>query len=308
MRSRNIKPGFFDNEVLAEGGPCVQILFSGLWCLADREGRLEDRPVRIKVKIFPYYEPFIGLTVGPPLSNGGPTVIERLIQILSEREFIKRYEVEGKRYIQILNFPKHQSPHNTEKASIIPKIPDSYNFNGGSTVNPPLSNGGSRPDSLIPDSLIPDSLIPDLGLSKDKPQPSAESPDSDRPWKEPPKNQPKKPKLHFSKKVGEQFEAIKAECDALLKLPHKNGKPFNPYMFVQKAVNNNGHPEAIYATLRHMHGGWDGIDTPVGWWNSVFNKYNGTFNEQDHTKQTQVFKKYIDSPKIKKLIQGIGGE
>lgn len=149
------------------------------------------------------------------------------------------------------------------------------------------------------------------GLSKDKPQPPlvAESDDSDSvPWKEPPKKQPKKSNPHFSKKVGEQFESIKIECNAILKLPYKNGKKFNPYLFVQKAVNNNGHPEAIYKTLRQMRGGWDGIDTPIGWWNNVLNKYNGNFNEQDHTAQSQKFKEYIGSPKIKKLIQGIGGE
>ena len=46
-RARNIKPGFFANENLAECDPLARLLFAGLWCLADREGRLEDRPKRI---------------------------------------------------------------------------------------------------------------------------------------------------------------------------------------------------------------------------------------------------------------------
>jgi len=46
-RSRNIKPGFFRNEMLAECSPLARLLFAGLWCLADRFGRLEDRPKRI---------------------------------------------------------------------------------------------------------------------------------------------------------------------------------------------------------------------------------------------------------------------
>jgi hypothetical protein len=163
MRARNIKPGFFDNEVLAMGGPCAQILFEGLWCLADREGRLEDRPLRIKAKIFPYYEPVIGLTVNPPLSNGESTVIERLIQFLSDKGFVSRYKIGETRYIQITNFTKHQSPHKTEKGSVIPAIPDGYKNNGEPTVNPPLDNGGSRPDSLI--HGFTDSLIPDLKIS-----------------------------------------------------------------------------------------------------------------------------------------------
>lgn len=49
-RSRNIKPGLFKNEVLGVADPIYTILFQGLWVLADREGRLEDRPMRIKAE------------------------------------------------------------------------------------------------------------------------------------------------------------------------------------------------------------------------------------------------------------------
>jgi hypothetical protein len=53
-RARNIKPGFFLNDELAECEPLARLLFAGLWCIADREGRLEDKPKRIKVEILPY--------------------------------------------------------------------------------------------------------------------------------------------------------------------------------------------------------------------------------------------------------------
>jgi len=46
MRSRNIKPGFFMNELLPEIELLGRLLFIGLWLLADREGRLEDRPLQ----------------------------------------------------------------------------------------------------------------------------------------------------------------------------------------------------------------------------------------------------------------------
>jgi len=32
----------------------ARLLYPGLWMLADREGRLEDRPLRIKAEILPY--------------------------------------------------------------------------------------------------------------------------------------------------------------------------------------------------------------------------------------------------------------
>ena len=44
MRARNIKPGFFKNDALAELDFAGRLLFIGLWGIADRAGRLEDRP------------------------------------------------------------------------------------------------------------------------------------------------------------------------------------------------------------------------------------------------------------------------
>lgn len=52
-RARNIKPGFFKNELLAEMPPEIRLLFMGLWCIADREGRFEERPKKIKMELFP---------------------------------------------------------------------------------------------------------------------------------------------------------------------------------------------------------------------------------------------------------------
>ena len=162
MRSRNIKPGFFKNEHLAELSAADRLLFIGLWCLADREGRLEDRPKRIKMELMPMdnYDASSGLD---GLEHGG---------------FITRYVIEGKGIIEIGSFCKHQSPHGTEKDS---ELPDS---NGMLTANERGKNGqvtghkrlinvkeresevNKRPDSLIPDSLIPDSPKPVVAPAK----------------------------------------------------------------------------------------------------------------------------------------------
>lgn len=53
-RKRDLKPGFFKNEALAELPPLTRMFFAGLWCWADREGRLEDRPKKLKGEILPY--------------------------------------------------------------------------------------------------------------------------------------------------------------------------------------------------------------------------------------------------------------
>jgi hypothetical protein len=146
MRARNIKPGFFTNELLGTYDPIVSLLFAGLWCLADKDGRLEDRPLRIKAELFPYRD---SLDV-----NGYLTVLER-------DGFITRYEVGGKGYIQVEAFERHQSPHHTEKARGYPANPESLQGSGCKEALAPLSNREkkvpTRSDSLIhgfTDSLI----------------------------------------------------------------------------------------------------------------------------------------------------------
>ena len=103
-RARNIKPGFFKNDLLAECHPLARILFAGLWCEADREGRLEDRPKRIKADCLPYDE----------------CDIENLLNELHSRGFILRYVVGTNSYIAVAEFTKHQMPHHKEVPSVIP--------------------------------------------------------------------------------------------------------------------------------------------------------------------------------------------
>ena len=103
-RARNIKPGFFCNDGLVELPFEVRLLFIGLWTLADREGRLEDRPKRIRMEIFP----------------GDDVNVDQALGMLAKAGFIVRYEVEERRYIEVLNFAKHQNPHPREAASTIP--------------------------------------------------------------------------------------------------------------------------------------------------------------------------------------------
>lgn len=145
-RARNIKPALFKNEILGVADPMATLLFEGLWLLADKAGRLEDRPIRIKGELFPYRD---GLDV------------EGLLRFLASEGFIIRYTVQAKRYIQVENFDKHQNPHRNEPESIIPSVSEgciTTDF-GGSTS---ALIGSAPADSLIPDSgfLIPDSLTP----------------------------------------------------------------------------------------------------------------------------------------------------
>jgi hypothetical protein len=146
-RARNLKPGFFRNADLAELPFEARLLFAGLWTLADRDGRLEDKAKQIKIELFP----------------ADNVDCDALLDLICKTKMLERYEVDGVRYLQVVNFNKHQNPHRDEKPSTIP-VNDKH---GASTVQAQCKQEintvsiGLTPDSgfLTADSLIPDSLI-----------------------------------------------------------------------------------------------------------------------------------------------------
>lgn len=125
-RQRTIKPGFFKNEHLCSLSPFARLLFAGLWTISDRQGRLEDRPKRLKAEILPYDT--------CPECDG-----DDLIRQLSDAGFITRYVVDGKGFIEINNFLKHQNPHPKESPSEIPPKPSSVKSNGNSVASNVIS-------------------------------------------------------------------------------------------------------------------------------------------------------------------------
>ena len=146
-RSRNIKPSIMDNEELAELEPMARLLFIYLWMLADRDGRLEDRPKRIAAQALAYDR---HADVGAMLDG------------LHAGGFILRYKSGGLDLIQIVAFEKHQNPHIREAASELPppkqgttKARAKHNL-GSASAQPKPERAGLIPDS---GSLIPDSLI-----------------------------------------------------------------------------------------------------------------------------------------------------
>lgn len=105
-----------------------------LWCHADKAGRMEDRPKKIKAQIMPYDD---GVD------------FDRLLEEYVRGGFIYRYQVEGKGYIQIRSFEKHQRPHHTEPESTIPQmqgcnIPSDPSDNGETTVVQPSGHGEAQ--------------------------------------------------------------------------------------------------------------------------------------------------------------------
>jgi hypothetical protein len=156
-RSRNLKPGFFTNDLLAEVPPLGRLLFAGLWTLADREGRLEDRPRRIKAQLFPYED----------------CEVDALLEELAKRQFIQRYEVAGLRVLQVTTWKKHQNPHIKEPESALP--PPSQQ--PAASVPEAVETESSLSEELVQDRTAPDQhgtgtvLAPDQHQTRPGPAP-----------------------------------------------------------------------------------------------------------------------------------------
>jgi hypothetical protein len=132
--------------------PLARLLFAGLWTLCDREGRVEDRPLRIRAEVLPYDQ----------------CDADDMLRTLADGGFIARYEADGVRVIQVLAWSRHQNPHVKEGPSRLPcrcenhaspvQAPDSHQT---STAQAPDKHETSTEQTL----LIPDSgfLIPDSG-------------------------------------------------------------------------------------------------------------------------------------------------
>lgn len=122
-RIRSVKP---ELPLCTELGKCsdqAAFLFVMLPCFADREGRLEDEPGKLKAQIFPYRDADVD------------ALLDELANAKDRKgvSLIERYESGGEFYIQIVKFVKHQQPHIKESASVIP-APDKH---GASTVPTP---------------------------------------------------------------------------------------------------------------------------------------------------------------------------
>lgn len=101
MRTRPLKPSFWKNEFIVSCNAWARLLLQGLWMLADREGRLEYRPFKFKLELF-------------PADDADQVKIEENLALLESKKLIEFYEVDGQRYIQIPNFAKHARPHHHE--------------------------------------------------------------------------------------------------------------------------------------------------------------------------------------------------
>lgn len=146
-RIRSIKPEITLDEDLADLGFAARYFFLNLWCHCDRDGRCEDRPRKLQALILPW----------------DPEVDANILLDELAPKFLVRYEVGGKRYLQVVHFDVYQKPQKAT-ASKLPPVPDTY----ATTTRP-----------------LPDNSRQELGVGEGVGDPYGE--DFERVWKEYPK-------------------------------------------------------------------------------------------------------------------------
>ena len=91
-RIRSIKPEFWTDEKIVGLSAFARLLFVGMWNFVDDDGRAEFSPMRLKMQILPADDVDAG----------------KLLDELLNQHLVTVYEVEGRRYLQVVNFAKHQ--------------------------------------------------------------------------------------------------------------------------------------------------------------------------------------------------------
>jgi hypothetical protein len=156
--ARNIKPDVMTDDRFFKKNPLLMILNIFLPTVADREGRLEDRPGSIHLRVLGLY----------PDCDAND-----LLNQLAEMQAIDRYEVHGIKVIQINNWFNLQNPHALQKDSQLPDkngmfkvwqrkdgriIKGAFKLTRYQTdiVKEDIKNS---PDPYSPDNLTPDSVL-----------------------------------------------------------------------------------------------------------------------------------------------------
>lgn len=142
VRIRTIKPSYFKNEDLAELPHTARLLFIGLWCLADCDGRLEDRPKRIRAELFSYEN----------------LDVNEYLQALAGKGFIVRYRVGEVAAIEIPTFRKHQRISGKEASTRSNLPPPPTGPTQGSSGEVPEKPMGSTGEQAGKQPVLPGSF------------------------------------------------------------------------------------------------------------------------------------------------------
>src|SRR6202035_678860 len=94
-RIRTIKPEFPQSETIGRLSRDARLLFVLLWTIADDAGRARAASRMLASLLYPY-------------DDDAPSLIDGWLDDLEHHDCVRRYEVDGSRYLEIVNWLKHQ--------------------------------------------------------------------------------------------------------------------------------------------------------------------------------------------------------
>lgn len=97
MTRRMLDSSVWANENFASLPPMARLLLIGVINLADDQGRMKAHPVYLRSQIFPY-------------DDVDAESMTTWLTTLAAHETVALYEVDGKQYLQLLNWWKYQTP------------------------------------------------------------------------------------------------------------------------------------------------------------------------------------------------------
>jgi hypothetical protein len=135
MRIRSIRPEYWSSEDIAALPWDVRLVFIGLWSYVDDNGVGRDNEKLIVADLFPLEE--------DPRETLGR--VSGALSTLSDRGLVTRYEVDGRRYLFIATWDKHQRVEKPGKT----RYPRPTSGSVDSPEAPPTVSGES-PETLPP--------------------------------------------------------------------------------------------------------------------------------------------------------------
>jgi hypothetical protein len=160
MRRREISPGFWKDERIWKLSHEAKLLYLGMTQVADREGRLLDKPFEIGVEVWPW----------------APAEAGKLIEEMVAVGLVARYRV-GE--TACLAYPsaawkRHQRPHPKEQPSRIPRNPLESEAAEGAPQGAPRSSPGITQVLPSREKVLPsrEKVVPSRAGSSGSSEPS----------------------------------------------------------------------------------------------------------------------------------------
>lgn len=104
-RIRTIKPEFPQSESIGRISREARLFFILLWTIVDDEGRARAASRMLASLLYPY-------------DDDAPALIDGWLRELEVEKCIRRYEIDGSTYLEIINWRKHQKIDRPSKSRL----------------------------------------------------------------------------------------------------------------------------------------------------------------------------------------------